>query len=136
MKKTLFVLTRVHILLSALPFILMSCSPKYVEKGNASYYADMFVGRKTANGERFSQHKKTAAHQTLPFGTKVKIINKKNGKSVKVTINDRGPFKPGRIIDVSKKVARKLDMVNDGVVPVTLRYPKKYALAKTAQKKK
>lgn len=66
----------------------------------------------------------TAAHRTLPFGTKVKVTNLQNGRKVRVRINDRGPFIPGRIIDLSKKAARKLDMVNDGVVQVEMKYRK------------
>src|SRR3712207_6265270 len=69
-----------------------SCAKPIVESGKASYYADKFVGRKTANGETFRQRKRTAAHKTLPFGTKVKVKNLDNGKTVKVRINDRGPF--------------------------------------------
>lgn len=79
-------------------------------------------GEKTSNGETFRQNKLTAAHKTLPFGTKVKVINQNNGKTVKVRINDRGPFIQGRIIDLSKKAARKIDMVNDGVTKVKIRY--------------
>jgi rare lipoprotein A len=105
--------------------LMTSCSPRIVEKGKASYYADFFAGRKTASGEKFRQGRRTAAHKTLPFGTRVKVINLKNGKSVKVKINDRGPFVAGRIIDLSKKAARKLDMVDDGVVEVKIKYRKK-----------
>jgi rare lipoprotein A len=103
---------------------LQSCSPKISEKGKASFYADFFQGRKTSNGEVFRQRKRTAAHKTLPFGTKVKVKNLKNGKTVTVRINDRGPFVEGRIIDLSKKAARKLGMVNDGVVQVEIKYKK------------
>ncbi|RYD69409.1 MAG: septal ring lytic transglycosylase RlpA family protein [Sphingobacteriales bacterium] len=113
------------IILLLLLTALQSCSPKVAEKGKASFYADFFQGRKTSNGETFRQRKKTAAHRTLPFGTKVKVRNLKNGKTVTVRINDRGPFVEGRIIDLSKKAARKLGMVNDGVVPVEIKYPKK-----------
>ncbi|WP_200974375.1 septal ring lytic transglycosylase RlpA family protein [Echinicola sp. 20G] len=93
-----------------------------VEQGMASYYADKFNGRKTASGERYQSGKMTAAHRSLPFGTIVQVKNLKNGKSVKVRINDRGPFIRGRIIDLSKKAARQLDMIQDGVVPVEIRY--------------
>ncbi len=105
--------------------LIFSCSRPMTENGKASYYADKFAGRRTANGQVFSQHKRTAAHKTLPFGTKVKVINLTNGKSVKVRINDRGPFVQGRIIDLSKKAARKINMVNAGVVNVEIRYKKK-----------
>lgn len=102
-----------------------SCSRKIVETGKASFYADKFVGRKTASGAVFKQNKLTAAHKTLPFGTKVKVKNQANGKTVKVRINDRGPFIQGRIIDLSKKAAKRLDMVNAGVSDVTIKYKKK-----------
>ncbi len=72
--------------------------------------------------KKFKQNKLTAAHKTLPFGTKVKVTNLNNGQSVKVRINDRGPFIQGRIIDLSKKAAKKIDMVNAGVAKVTIRY--------------
>jgi len=110
--------------LFACVLILAGCSRKIVEEGKASYYADKFLGRKTANGQVFSQRKLTAAHKTLPFGTKVKVVNLANGKAVKVTINDRGPFVAGRIIDLSKKAAKKIDMVNAGVVNVKIKYRK------------
>ena len=95
------------------------------ETGNASYYADKFVDRPMANGKKFSQHKLTAAHKTLPFGTKVKVINVSNHKKVKVRITDRGPFVEGRIVDLSKKAAKRINMIDAGVVPVELKYKKK-----------
>ncbi len=99
-----------------------SCSHKIIESGKASYYADKFEGRQTSNGEIFKQNKKTAAHRTLPFGTKVTVTNLANGRTVKVRINDRGPFVKGRMIDLSKKAAKKLDMVDAGVANVQMRY--------------
>ena len=102
--------------------LLSSCGRKITESGKASYYADKFNGRKTANGETFRQSKKTAAHKTLPFGTKVTVKNLTNGKSVKVRINDRGPFVKGRMIDLSKKAAKKIGMVDAGVSDVEIRY--------------
>jgi rare lipoprotein A len=105
--------------------LILSCSPKISEQGKASFYADSFQGRPTASGEIFKQNKKTAAHKTLPFGTKVKVTNLKNGKTVKVVINDRGPFVSGRIIDLSKEAADKIGMRRDGVVEVRIRYKKR-----------
>ena len=96
-----------------------------MESGKASYYADKFDCRKTANGEIFDQSKITAAHKTLPFGTSVTVKNLSNGKTVKVRINDRGPFVAGRIIDLSKKAAKKIDLINAGVANVEIRYKKK-----------
>lgn len=91
-----------------------------VKVGVASYYADKFHGRKTANGERFDQTELTAAHKTLPFGTKVKVTNLKTGRSVVVRINDRGPFVKGRNIDLSRRAAKKIKMVKSGIAPVAL----------------
>lgn len=88
--------------------------------GLASYYADKYQGRKTANGEIFDTAKLTAAHKTLPFGTRVRVTNLQNGKSVVVRVNDRGPFVAGRVIDLSPAAARKLDMLRAGVVKVKL----------------
>jgi rare lipoprotein A len=105
--------------------LLTSCSKKITETGKASYYADKFEGRKTASGEIFHQRGLTAAHRTLPFGTKVKVTNIANGRSVKVRINDRGPFAEGRVIDLSKKAAKKIGMISTGVAPVEVKYKKK-----------
>jgi len=113
------------IIAAALLFGLSSCARKITETGKGSYYADKFQGRKTASGDIFKQEKLTAAHRTLPFGTKVKVTNLANGRSVNVTINDRGPFAPGRIIDVSKKAARKLGMVDAGVASIKIRYKRR-----------
>lgn len=99
-----------------------SCARKMTEQGNASYYANKFKGRRTASGQIFRQHRRTAASLTIPLGTKVKVTNLKNGKTVKVRINDRGPYAKGRIIDLTRKAARRIDMIRDGVVPVKLTY--------------
>ena len=104
---------------------LTSCSRKITESGKASYYADKFEGRRTASGETFHQRSMTAAHRTLPYGTKVRVVNLANGRSVKVRINDRGPFAEGRVIDLSKKAAKKLGMISTGVAPVEIKYKKK-----------
>lgn len=102
--------------------ILAGCSRPLVQQGKASYYADKFNGRKTASGAIFRNGKRTAAHKTLPFGTRVRVVNMKNGRSVRVRINDRGPYVAGRVIDVSRKAARKLGMIQDGITEVTLKY--------------
>lgn len=102
-----------------------SCGKYITETGKASYYADKFVHKPMANGKKFSQHKLTAAHKTLPLGTKVTVINLVNHKRVKVRITDRGPFVQGRIIDLSKKAARKIKMIDAGVVQVEIKYKKK-----------
>jgi rare lipoprotein A len=87
-------------------------------KGTASYYGAKFHGRRTASGERFNQNALTAAHKTLPLGTKVRVTNLRNGESVEVTINDRGPYVKGRIIDLSKGAARELGMLRSGTAKV------------------
>ena len=91
-----------------------------VEKGQASYYADKFHGRATASGEKYDKRKMTGAHRTLPFGSVVRVTNTANGKSVDVRINDRGPFKAGRIVDVSRAAAEKLGMIQAGVINCTM----------------
>jgi rare lipoprotein A len=90
------------------------------ERGMASYYSDQFHGAPTASGEIYNMNELTAAHPTLPFGSKVVVRNLKNGKSVEVRINDRGPFKGDRIIDLSKAAAIALDMVADGIAEVEI----------------
>ena len=91
-----------------------------LQRGHAAYYAKRFHGRKTANGERFDVNKLTGAHRKLPFGTRVKVTNLKNGRTVIVRINDRGPYARGGVIDLSPAAARQLDMIRDGTVPVTV----------------
>ncbi len=88
--------------------------------GIASFYADKFVGRKTASGERFSQKKMTCAHRTLPFGTQLKVTNTTNGKSIIVTVNDRGPYIKGRVLDLSLCAAKELDFVSAGKTHVMI----------------
>lgn len=106
-------------------FFFTSCGKYLTESGKASYYGDEFVHRPMANGKKFSQHRLTAAHKTLPLGTKVTVINLANHERVKVRITDRGPFVTGRIIDLSKKAARRINMIDAGVVPVEIKYKKK-----------
>ena len=91
-----------------------------VRSGKASWYGPGFHGRRTANGERYNQYALTAAHRSLPFGTRVRVTNVNNGRSVVVRINDRGPFVGGRVIDVSTAAANNLGMIHHGVVPVRL----------------
>ncbi len=91
------------------------------ERGLASWYGKEFDGLPTASGETFRPEKISAAHRTLPLGTVVDVTNEKNGRTVRVKINDRGPFVAGRIVDLSKAAAAEIGSVGDGVVPVTLR---------------
>ncbi|MFO1152659.1 MAG: septal ring lytic transglycosylase RlpA family protein [Rhodospirillales bacterium] len=95
-------------------------TPVFVQSGVASWYGPGFHGRKTASGERFNQYQMTAAHKRLPLGTVATVTNLKNGKSVQVEINDRGPYVRGRIIDLSKAAADHLGMRNSGTTPVRL----------------
>jgi len=95
-------------------------STRGLQTGKASWYGGKHHGGPTASGERFNKNALTAAHRRHKFGTRVKVTNKKNGRSVVVRINDRGPFTKGRIIDLSEAAAKQLDMIDAGVVPVTV----------------
>jgi rare lipoprotein A len=89
-------------------------------EGRASWYGAEFAGRRTANGEIYDPSQLTAAHKTLPFGTFVRVTNPSSGQSVVVRINDRGPFKPGRVIDVSRAAAEQIGMIGPGTLVVGL----------------
>jgi rare lipoprotein A len=97
-----------------------SAKANFRQVGTASWYGPGFNGRKTASGERFDQNKLTAAHRSLPLDTVVKVTNLDNGKAVKVSINDRGPYVGKRVIDLSHAAARKLDMTDDGTARVRI----------------
>ncbi|HEX7365577.1 MAG TPA: septal ring lytic transglycosylase RlpA family protein [Pelobium sp.] len=90
--------------------------------GKATYYASRFEGRKTSSGATYRADKYTAAHKTLPFGTEVVVTNLNNGKSVKVVVNDRGPYGRGMIIDLSKIAAKEIGLFGKGVVPCKITY--------------
>lgn len=92
----------------------------YIGSGTASYYGAGFAGRPTASGERFNPSALTAAHRSLPFGTRLKVTNPRNGRSVVVRINDRGPFSRSRVIDLSHEAARQIGLVQQGHGPVQL----------------
>jgi rare lipoprotein A len=101
--------------------ITIAVSPLYAfESGQASWYGGKFQGRQTANGEIFDTNKLTAAHKTLPFNTIVRVTNLKNNRYVDVRINDRGPFVEGRVIDLSRAAADKIDMTLSGIAVVKL----------------
>ena len=93
------------------------------ESGHASWYGPRFHGRLTASGERYDMYALTAAHKTLPFGTVVRVRSEVLGREVDVRINDRGPFAPGRVIDVSRAAAEALGLVGAGVAEVSLLLP-------------
>ncbi len=89
--------------------------PQFILQGKASWYGHPFHGRKTANGERYNMYEYTAAHKSLPFGTRLLVINPDNQHSLMVRINDRGPYIPGRFLDLSYAAARDLGMIGKGV---------------------
>ncbi len=124
----------VVVAVSAVCFGCGSASPRYTSKsqqhdaenagyqlsGTASYYAGEFDGRKTANGETYDMNALTAAHRTLPFNTRVRVRNLNNNREVVVRINDRGPFKDNRVIDLSLGAATEIGMISSGTAPVEL----------------
>ena len=94
-----------------------AAATRTASQGLASFYSE---GARTASGEKFNANELTAAHPTLPFGTKLRVTNVSNGQSVTVRVNDRGPYVPGRVVDVSYSAARTLGMVGGGVAKVKL----------------
>ena len=111
MKKLLFLICSV--------FIVGAAFGQY-QTGKASFYSDKYDGHLTASGEKYKHTKLTAAHKTLPFGTKVRVTNVANSQSVEVVVNDRGPYVDGRIIDVSRSAAEKLGFINQGLADVKI----------------
>jgi rare lipoprotein A len=103
----------------ASPEAALRASPALkAQRGTASWYGPGFHGRRTANGETFDTNAMTAAHRTLPFGSRVRVVNQRTGRSVVVRINDRGPFVKGRIIDLAKAPAKALGIA--GIASVSL----------------
>jgi len=115
-QKIVFVTTAVVLFV----YGLMEFHDLYSMTGIASWYGRRFMGKKTASGEVFDPEKMTAAHRRLAMGTLVRVANLKNGRQVMVRINDRGPYIPGRIIDLSRAAARTMDMIERGLVPVRM----------------
>ena len=101
-------------LFCAMQGISLAASAANVQQGEASYYADSLNGNKTASGESYDSKAMTAAHRSLPFGTKVKVTYLKTGKSVEVVINDRGPYAKDRIIDISGAAAKSIGLIDAG----------------------
>lgn len=109
-------------------FLLVSCAGSQdqenrvmavtSERGKASYYADRYQHRKTASGQRLDNSAMTAAHKTLPFGTRVRVTNINNGKTVEVVINDRGPFVRGRVIDLTRAAFSRIEDLRMGLADV------------------
>lgn len=114
------------ILFSFLPLVVGSSAVhnyqnKHALQGKASWYGGIFHGRTMANGEIFDKYELTAAHKTLPFGTKVLVINRNNQKEVEVEITDRGPYIKGRIIDLSRKAFEEIADLDEGVISVEMK---------------
>ena len=101
-------------------FTLFQYSLAQTQTGKASFYADKFEGSLTASGEKYRHRKFTGAHKSLPFGTRVKVTNLSNNKTVEVVINDRGPYVEGRIIDLSRAAAEELGYINQGLAEVQI----------------
>lgn len=118
MKTTTTTPHRMAALIGSVALALAALAPaaSQAETGKISYYGAKFAGRTTANGERFNPNAMTMAHKTLPFGSKVKVTNLANKRSVVLRVNDRGPSVAGRVADVSHAAARKLNMTQRGVV--------------------
>src|SRR5919199_1695713 len=106
----------------------------YAETGEASWYGPGFKGKRTASGERFDPARPTAAHPDLPLGSKATVTNLENGRSVEVTINDRGPGVEGRAIDLSKAAAEKIGMTRDGTAQVVIEATKAQAEGATEER--
>ena len=123
-KLTLLLLLTSFLACSSVPLKSSTNLLGHTETGKASFYAMKYQFRKTASGERFNQMSKTAAHKKLPFGTKVKVTNMKNGKSVVVKINDRGPFVKGRIIDLTRSAFNRIGNIDSGVINVKIKVVK------------
>ena len=113
---------RLKTLLGLTALVLLSCSrePTHTLEGVASWYGYPYHGRITASGQRFDMYGFSAAHRTLPLGTRIRVTNLLNGRSIIVTITDRGPFVGKRIIDLSFAAAREIGMIGPGIAPVQL----------------
>ena len=107
------------VVLSSTCAVISGAEAKSIQSGGASWYGPGFHGKKTASGERFNTRALTAAHRSLPFGTKVRVTNERTGRSVVVRINDRGPFVGGRVIDLSKAAAQAVGISGVGKVKLT-----------------
>lgn len=118
-RQTLILATGVALLLGALPALPATRSePGVVQRGIASFYHDSLHGRRTASGQVYNKDEMSAAHRTLPLGTKVRVTDVASGRSILVRINDRGPFVRGRIIDLSRRAASELKLIRRGIAPV------------------
>lgn len=115
-------LAGVFMLLLALPALAtVKAAPGKVQYGIASYYHDSLHGNKTASGQVYDKNRVSAAHKTLPLGSKVKVTDLETGRSIVVRINDRGPFIKGRVIDLSRRAANELDLIKRGIARVEVK---------------
>jgi rare lipoprotein A len=105
-------------LLALLSLPSLAATPGQVQTGIASYYHDSLHGNPTASGQIYDKNKLSAAHKTLPLGSRVRVTDKRTGKSIVVRVNDRGPFIKGRIIDLSRRAAKELGIIQRGITPV------------------
>ena len=113
-------MTRKAVFVAAIAAAFLSSTAAYAQCGGASWYGPGFNGKRAASGEIFNENAMTAAHRSLPFGTKVMVTDQRTGNAIEVTINDRGPFHGGRIIDLSKGAAAALGFQNKGVTSVCI----------------
>jgi rare lipoprotein A len=118
--KVIYVITAASLAMAGAMAQTPSTDQGSEKTGVCSYYASMHNGRRTAGGEIFDSNAMTAAHRQLPMGTKLKVTNLVNGKSVVVKVNDRGPFVKGRSLSVTRRAARKLGFVKQGVAKVRM----------------
>lgn len=114
------ILASMRLIFSTVLFVFTTFCFAQTQTGKASFYADKFEGKPTASGEKYKHSKLTAAHKSLPFGTVIRVTNLKNNLSVDVTVNDRGPYVEGRVVDLSKSAAEKLEFVNIGLADVKI----------------
>lgn len=124
---------RLMMLLALWAALLHPAQGQFTQQGKASYYADKFQGRSTASGERYAVDKHTCAHMSLPFGTVLEVVNIKSGQTTLVRVNDRGPFSPDRIIDVSRAAAQELGLLGAGVIEVKITTVPASRLAESGQ---
>jgi len=120
MKNALFSSALIALVFLASADVQARVAPGYTQAGTASYYHDRFHGRRTASGTRYNKNALSAAHKTLPLGSKVKVTDSRTGRSVVVKINDRGPFVKGRVIDLSRAAAREIGLTKKGLAKVKL----------------
>jgi rare lipoprotein A len=111
-------LVMVAALLATISSSAFAAKPGQIENGIASYYHDSLHGNKTASGQIYDKNKISAAHKSLPLGTRVRVTDLRTGKSIEARVNDRGPFVKGRIIDLSRKAAKELGLLKKGITKV------------------